>query len=95
MLTMLVAMAGGRVVSARIDRLLVTETEVLIADFKTNRPPPERLEDVALGYIRQMAGYRRALQDLYPGKTVRCALIWTLGARLMEIPAPLMDGAES
>ncbi len=91
----LVAMAGGRVVSARIDRLLVTETEVLIADFKTNRPPPERLEDVALGYIRQMAGYRRALQDLYPGKTVRCALIWTLGARLMEIPAPLMDGAES
>ena len=73
----LVAQAGGRVISARIDRLLVTETEVLIADFKTNRPPPERLEDVHPGYIAQMAGYRRALMDLYPNRPVRCALIWT------------------
>ncbi len=89
----LVAQIGGRVISARIDRLLVTETEVLIADFKTNRPPPERLEDVHPGYLAQMAGYRRALIDLYPGRPVRCALIWTLGARLMTLPDALLDDA--
>ncbi len=89
----LVAQAGGRVISARIDRLLVTEREVLIADFKTNRPPPERLEDVHPGYIAQMAGYRRALMDLYPNRPVRCALIWTLGARMMALPDTLLDKA--
>jgi ATP-dependent helicase/nuclease subunit A len=87
----LVALSGGRVISARIDRLYISETEVLIADFKTNRPPPERLEDVPPAYIAQMAGYRRALMDLYPERRVRCALIWTLGARLMELPAAIMD----
>ncbi|MEQ9557178.1 MAG: double-strand break repair helicase AddA [Rhodospirillales bacterium] len=90
----LVAMAGGRVISARIDRLLVTETEVLIADFKTNRPPPERLEDVHPGYLAQMAGYRRALMDLYPDRPVRCALIWTMGARLMALPDAILDKAD-
>jgi ATP-dependent helicase/nuclease subunit A len=89
----LVAQIGGRVISARIDRLLVTETEVLIADFKTNRPPPERLEDVHPGYLAQMAGYRRALMGLYPDRPVRCALIWTLGARLMTLPDALLDNA--
>ncbi|MEP1028936.1 MAG: PD-(D/E)XK nuclease family protein, partial [Alphaproteobacteria bacterium] len=87
----LVAQAGGRVISARIDRLLVTETEVLIADFKTNRPPPERIKDVHPGYIAQMAGYRRALMDLYPNRPVRCALIWTMGARLMPLPDAILD----
>ncbi|MAY67204.1 MAG: double-strand break repair helicase AddA [Rhodospirillaceae bacterium] len=89
----LVAQAGGRVISARIDRLLVTDTEVLIADFKTNRPPPDRLEDVHPGYIAQMAGYRRALMDLYPNRPVRCALIWTMGARLMPLPDAILDEA--
>jgi ATP-dependent helicase/nuclease subunit A len=87
----LVAQAGERVISARIDRLLVTDTEVLIADFKTNRPPPERIEDVHPGYIAQMAGYRRALMDLYPNRPVRCALIWTMGARLMPLPDAILD----
>ena len=89
----LVAQAGGRVISARIDRLLVTETEVLIADFKTNRPPPERLEDVPPAYVAQMAGYRRALKNLYPDRAVRCALIWTLGARVMTLPDDILDSA--
>ena len=89
----LVAMTQGRVVSARIDRLLVTDSEVLIADFKTNRPPPDRIEDVAPAYISQMAGYRAALRDIYPDRPVRCALIWTLGARLMPLPDAILDAA--
>jgi ATP-dependent helicase/nuclease subunit A len=76
---------GAHLVSGQIDRLVVTEKEVLIVDFKTNRPPPERAEDVPEAYKRQMALYKRTLSLIYPDKHVRTALIWTDGARLMEI----------
>jgi len=77
---------GNLLVSGQIDRLLVTETDILIIDYKTNRPPPQRLEDVAPVYLRQMGTYARLLKTIYPGRTVRAALLWTDGARLMEIP---------
>ncbi len=45
----------------RIDRLAVTGERVLAIDFKTNRPPPARAEDVPHIYVAQMALYRAAL----------------------------------
>jgi ATP-dependent helicase/nuclease subunit A len=80
-------------VSAQIDRLAVTPDAVLIADYKTNRPAPRRLEDVPPPYIRQLALYRALLAKLYPDRPVRAALIWTDVADLMEIPAETMEGA--
>ncbi len=50
-------------VSGQIDRLAVTESEVLIADYKTNRPPP-RIAPRA--YVAQLALYRALLRKLYP-----------------------------
>ncbi len=72
--------------SGQIDRLTVTEREVLIVDYKTNRPPPLNPENVAPAYLYQLAAYVLALQEIYPGKRVRAALLWTDGPRLMEIP---------
>ena len=80
--------------SGQIDRLAVLGDELLILDYKTNRPPPSRPEDVAPAYIAQLAAYRFALRRLFPGKSVRAALLWTDGPRLMEIPSPLLDDAE-
>jgi ATP-dependent helicase/nuclease subunit A len=86
---------GGRTiaVSGQIDRLAVTRDTVLIADFKTNRPAPRRIDNVPSAYICQLALYRGALLQLYPEKTVRAALIWTELPDLMEIPAAMMDAA--
>jgi ATP-dependent helicase/nuclease subunit A len=90
---------GGRglpedlVVNGAIDRLLVTQAEVLAVDFKTNRPPPLAVEDVAPAYLAQMAAYRAVLQRVFPGRPVRCALIWTDGPRLMELPQAALDAA--
>ena len=42
-------------VSGQIDRLAVTAREILIVDYKTNRPPPGTARDVPLGYRRQLA----------------------------------------
>lgn len=80
-----VGLVGGRVVSGQVDRLVVTETTVLIADYKTNRPPPARAEDVAPLYLRQMAAYRAALEQIYPGRTVNCLLVWTDGPSVMPL----------
>ncbi|WP_144185634.1 double-strand break repair helicase AddA [Elioraea rosea] len=86
-----VGRVGDRVVAGQVDRLTVTETEVLVADFKTNRPPPERVEDVSAAYLRQMAAYRDVLRGVFPGRPVRCALVWTYAARMMELPDALLD----
>jgi ATP-dependent helicase/nuclease subunit A len=81
----------GTRISGQIDRLAVTDDAVLIADFKTNRPPPETIGDVSSLYLRQMALYRAALQKIYADKHVHCALVWTDGARLMPLPDALLD----
>ena len=78
-------------ISGQIDRLAVTEQAVLIADFKTNRPPPDSVADTPALYRVQMALYRAALQRIYPGKRIDCALVWTDGARLMQLPPSLLD----
>jgi ATP-dependent helicase/nuclease subunit A len=81
------------VVNGSVDRLVVTEREVLVLDFKTNRPPPRRVEDVAQVYLNQMAAYRALLQAHWPDKVVRCALLWTDGPRLMALPDQALDQA--
>lgn len=78
-----------RLVSGQIDRLLITDNEILIVDYKTNRPPPTDPEDVPEIYIGQMKSYRDVLTQVYPDREVRCALIWTDGAYLMDLTAHL------
>jgi ATP-dependent helicase/nuclease subunit A len=84
---------GGEIaVSGQVDRLAVTPDCVWIADYKSNRPPPRRLQDVPPAYIAQLALYRAVLAKLYD-RPVRAALIWTEGPDLMEIPAAALDAA--
>ncbi len=79
-------------VTGRLDRIAVTDEEVLAVDFKTNRPPPSRAEDVSPLYLTQMALYRVALQKVFPGRRIGCALVWTQGPTLMRLPDALLDG---
>jgi ATP-dependent helicase/nuclease subunit A len=81
--------------SGQIDRLAVTKDEVLIVDYKTNRPPPSDVQFVAAAYLYQLAAYRLALGEIYPGRRVRAALLWTDGPHLMEIPTDVLDSFES
>ncbi|MTJ84160.1 MAG: double-strand break repair helicase AddA [Telmatospirillum sp.] len=89
----LVGLFGTRILSGQVDRLLVTPAEVLVIDYKTNRPPPRAAGDVAPAYLRQMAAYRTALSCIYPGRKIRCALLWTDGPRLMPLDGTLLDNA--
>lgn len=85
---------GAFELEGQIDRLAVLDRELLILDYKTNRPPPATPEEVAPAYIAQLAAYRVALKSLFPGLVLRAALLWTDGPRLMEIPSTSLDAAE-
>jgi ATP-dependent helicase/nuclease subunit A len=57
----------------RIDRLVEFETEVWVLDYKLSSST-----DIA-PHRAQMDSYRRAMQSIYPHKTVRCALVFGSG----------------
>jgi ATP-dependent helicase/nuclease subunit A len=77
--------------NGQIDRLSVRGDTVWIVDYKSNRPPPQSEDGVAQIYINQMAAYRALVRDLYPGKSIKCALLWTDGPRLMRLSNALLD----
>jgi ATP-dependent helicase/nuclease subunit A len=87
----LVVSGRPQIVSGQIDRLAVMPDTVLIADYKTDRPAPRRLEDVPRGYLRQLALYRALLTRIYPGRSVRAALIWTDVPDLMELSEEALE----
>lgn len=78
-------------ITGQIDRLVVKGDEVLIVDYKTNRRPPTKVEDVQQAYLFQLAAYRLAIEQIYVGKRVSGALLWTDRAALMGIPSALLD----
>jgi ATP-dependent helicase/nuclease subunit A len=80
--------------NGQIDRLARSGDEILIVDYKTNRPSPTLPGDVAETYLLQLAAYRLALGKIYPGLAVKSLILWTDRAHLMEIPSHLLDAAE-
>ncbi len=81
--------SGAREIVGRIDRLAVTDEEILVADFKTGRPHAEP----SPWELRQLALYRAAASALYPGKPARCVLIFTRDASVVEPGAAALDAA--
>lgn len=95
-----VALAGtsahlpkGLAVSGRVDRLVVDEARVLVVDYKTNRPSPDRIEDADPAYLAQMAVYTAVLREVFPGRVIEAALVWTDGPKLMPVPEKVMAEA--
>ncbi len=68
-----------------IDRLVITDTEVLIVDYKTNATVPSRAEDTPLGLLRQMGAYSEAAKLIWPDKKIKTAILWTRTAELMPL----------
>ena len=78
-------------VSGQVDRLAVTADSVLIADYKSDWIVPATLADVPGDYVGQLAFYRAVLARIYPKRTIRAALLFTAGPKVIEIPAAIMD----
>ena len=80
-------------ISGQIDRLIQHQDEVLIVDYKTNRPPPLRLEETPQAYLAQMGAYAALVRRALPGLIVKSALLWTYAPKLIALPDDLIDGA--
>lgn len=77
---------GDRPLFGVIDRLVVTGDHVLAVDYKSNRVVPESAAQVPEGLLRQMGAYLAALEQVFPGRKVEMALLWTVTASLMRLP---------
>ena len=86
------ALNGARI-HGIIDRLVVTPTHVTAIDYKTNAIVPATPEACPEGLLRQMGAYAHALQQLYPDREIRTALLWTQTAQLMHLPHDLVTAA--
>ncbi len=82
----LAATIGGIVVAGTADRLMVTQSDVTVVDFKTTRRPPRTLGDVPQATVRQMAAYTAALEVIYPGRTIRALVLYTQTPQIIELP---------
>jgi len=88
---------GRRDVSGRIDRLVVTATDIILADFKTTLRPPESAWQIGAATLAQLAAYRQLLRQLYPDRPIRTWVIYTAGPRVLaphdaQLDQALADG---
>ena len=84
--------SGGHAVSAQIDRLVVDGGPGADRRLQDLAPAARHEDEVAPLYLRQLAIYRAALAQIYPGREIRCALLWTEGPRLMPISPEILAG---
>ena len=87
----LTGVVEGHVVGGLVDRLAVLPDRVLLADFKTNRKPPDSADETPVLYLRQMALYRAVLREIFPDRRIVCALVWTRDARVAILADEILD----
>ncbi|PZO67300.1 MAG: double-strand break repair helicase AddA [Paracoccus denitrificans] len=90
---LVVNLPGVGAMTGTIDLLRVTLDGVTVVDYKSNFDVPDDAQRVPDGILRQMAAYRNALRRIYPGRAVTAQILWTRGARFMDLPDDVLDAA--
>jgi ATP-dependent helicase/nuclease subunit A len=76
---------NGVRLTGSVDRLVLFPDRVLIVDYKSNTLVPPSQTDVPEGILRQLGAYAHLLAEIYPGKLVETAILWTRIPRLMPL----------
>jgi ATP-dependent helicase/nuclease subunit A len=84
---------AGRRLFGTIDRLIVRPDHVLAIDFKSNRLVPQGATEVPEGILRQMGAYAEALGQIYPGRLIETAILWTARPTLMVLDRDIVRQA--
>ncbi len=85
----------GRTLIGTLDRLIVEPDRVLAIDYKSNRMIPSVAALVPEGILRQMGAYADALAQIYPGRRIDIAILWTRSAELMPLDPDIVRAALS
>jgi len=78
-------------ITGRMDRLIVDEEGVMVVDYKSDAVVPQGAADVPGNYRAQLGLYALVAGQLYPGRTVRAAILWTSMESLMNLPSDLLS----
>ncbi len=90
-----ITLASGetRQVQGQIDRLAVSATRVILADYKTAARPPRTADQMPMSIVAQLAIYRDLVTRLYPGRTVEVQVIYTADMSVLAPSNAAMDAA--
>ena len=80
-------------IAGRIDRLVETPDEILLVDFKSDANAVMEPTGVPLAYQRQLALYALVAGQLFPGRTVSAAILWTSLESLIKLPVAALAEA--
>jgi ATP-dependent helicase/nuclease subunit A len=82
-------------VSGRIDRLVVDDSAVLVIDYKSDARVPETAAAVPGNYLTQLGLYALVAGQLFPGRKIETAILWTELESLMNLPPELISSARA
>ncbi len=82
----------GRMLGS-IDRLIVESDQITAIDYKSNRLVPSGPDQVPEGLLRQMGAYHVALAQVYPGRKIEVAILWTKTGHLMPLGLDIVSAA--
>ncbi len=91
----LTALIPGGHLLGTVDRLIVEAGRVTAIDYKSNRLVPESEAAIPEGLLRQMGAYAHALAQIYPGRRIETALLWTRIPLLMPVDPARAEAAFS
>ncbi len=93
--TPLTADFGGRRLFGTVDRLVIGPERILAVDFKSNRVVPDGPDNVPDGILCQLGAYADALEQIFPGRVIEVAVLWTAVRRLMTLDRDIVRAALS
>lgn len=79
--------------SGRIDRLVVDDQGVLVVDYKSDATAPKGFDQVPGRYVTQLALYALVAGQLFPGRPVEAAILWTELESLVNLPPEQLAAA--
>ncbi|MFP9135661.1 double-strand break repair helicase AddA [Devosia sp. XGJD_8] len=79
--------------TGRIDRLVVDEGGVTVVDYKSDASVPGGPGDVPGNYLTQLGLYALVAGQLFPGRAVHAAILWTQLESLMFLPSDTLVAA--
>ena len=71
-----------------IDRLLVSDDGIIIADYKSHRVEAGHMQQLAQRFAAQLAYYREGVRQMYPDVPVRCCVLFTHTAQRIWLDPP-------
>ncbi len=70
-------MIGDKYISGKIDRLIESENEIIVIDYKTNKINEADIAEASEKYRGQLEAYKALLGKIYVNKNIKTALLFT------------------